>query len=167
MVGRQLVVLAAIAACIAASDVQAQSERWGARRPVPPEHIADERWRVSKMVRLPLYNEERERIGTIVELLIRPGGRVPTVIIDTSTLTRANERKVAIPFANLSFSELSPRSSEAVETARVEGKSPTRTEKRIVAIAANGDWKPNHAVLHGVSVEQLRALPAVELNDAP
>lgn len=167
MRGRRTVILAVIAGCIAGSDASAQSERWGARRPVPPMPVGEEQWRVSKLVRLALYNEDHERIGTIVELLIRPGGHVPTVIVDTSTVTRANERKVAVLFDRLSFSELSPRSSEAVEKAREEGKTPTPTEKRIVKIAATGDWKPNHAILHGVSVEQLRALPAVEFNDAP
>jgi hypothetical protein len=164
--GRTLV-LVAIAGCIAAANAQAQSEPWGARRPVRPTPAAEEQWRVSKMVRLPLYNEERERIGTIVELLIRPGGRVPVVIVDTSTLARANERKVAIPFDRLSFSELSPRSSEAAEKAREEGKVATPTEARITRIAIAGDWAPNHAVLHSVSVEELRALPPVEFNDTP
>jgi hypothetical protein len=167
MRGHRILVLAAIAGCIAGCDALAQSERWDARRPVRSEPSGDEQWRVSKMVRLPLYNEDRERIGTIVELLVWPGGRVPTVIVDTSTIARANERKVAIPFDRLSFSELSPRSIEAVETAREEGKVATPTQKRIIKIATTGDWKPNHAVLHGVSVDELRALPAVELNDAP
>jgi hypothetical protein len=157
--------LAAIPDCIVTSASLAQSERWDARRPLPPKPADEEQWRVSKMVRLPLYNESHERIGTIVELLIRPGGRVPTVIVDTSTIARAKERKVA--FDRLSFSELSPRSSEAAETAREEGKSPTPAQKRIVNIATTGDWKPNHAVRHGVSAEQLRALPPVAFNDAP
>jgi hypothetical protein len=111
--------------------------------------------------------EVHERIGTIVELMMRPAGRVPTVIVYASTIARANERKVAIPFDRLSFSELSTRASEAVEKAREEGKASTPAQWRIIKIATSGDWKPNHAVLHGVSLDELRALPPVELDDAP
>jgi hypothetical protein len=152
------IALAAAVCAIGHASAVAQSERRDARRPVPAFHDK-EMWRVSRMIGLPLYDEHRRKIGTVVELLLRADGRVRAVNIDTGTLTRPNGPVVEVPFDRLEFSELSVRSAENRDNERREGKAMTPTEARIHRIATEGDWKPNHAVLLGMSREALQALP--------
>ena len=140
----------------------AQSERWDARRPAAAASHEKEMWRVSKMIGLPLYDEHQQRIGTVVELLLRADGQVRAVNVDTGTLTRPNGPIVEVAFERLAFSELSVRSAEKLDDDRREGKTMTASQQRIHKIATEGDWKPNHAVLHGVSHDALRALPEAD-----
>ena len=151
-------VLAAAVCALAHTSAMAQSERWDARRPVAASHDK-EMWRVSRMIGLPLYDDHRERIGTVVELLLRADGHVRAVNVDTGTLAKPNGPIVEVPFERLAFSELSVRSAANQENDRREGKTMTPTEKRIVRIATEGDWKPNHAVVRGMSQDALRAMP--------
>lgn len=154
---RAIVVTAVFASVI--GPAWAQSEQRIARRPVAPPKIT-EMWRVSKMTRLPLYDEQtHERIGTLVELFFGADGRVRSVAVDTSTTLKPNERTVIVPFDRLGFSELSVRSAMNQEQDRRDGKTMTLTQKRIVKITTEGDWKPNHAVVRGLSPEALGALP--------
>jgi sporulation protein YlmC with PRC-barrel domain len=160
-----LAVLAADGA--AAQDAQKTNRVTGAKPVI--EHDLDVKgtWRATKLVGVAIFNEERQKIGQIHDLIMSAkDGRIITAVIDVSTFLEIKERYIATPLERLTFSELSPRASEAAAKDRQDGKNMSPNDQRVVRIATQLDWTPNHAILKDSSADKLKAMPPFSYQDA-
>jgi sporulation protein YlmC with PRC-barrel domain len=124
-------------------------------------------WRATKLIGIPIYNEERQKIGQIHDLIMNAkGGRIIVAVIDVSHFLEIKERYIAAPLEQLAFSELSLRASEADAKDRQEGKTMSPNDLRVVRIATQLDWAPNHAILKDSLTDKLKAMPAFSYQDA-
>lgn len=159
-------ILTAVLLAFAVASIQA-----GAQSPAPrvkdspgqkvSSDLKAKGWRASKLPGVVVYNEQDEPIGKIIDLLILIGSdsRISIVLIDVSAFVGIKESHVPVAMDRLKFSELSPRSRAAAEKQKSEGAGlNTPAEKRIVRITTEGDWAPDHAILKGATLDELKAL---------
>ena len=99
-------------------------------------------WRTSKLIGLDVYNNAKEKIGDINEVLVDKTGKVASVVIGVGGFLGAGEHDIAVPMEKLSFSEAPVNSSTT-------GASMKDSKK---------DWAPDHAMMNATK-EQLKAMP--------
>jgi sporulation protein YlmC with PRC-barrel domain len=64
-------------------------------------------YRASKLIGATVYNDKREKIGKVGDLVIQPDGTVSLAIVDVGGFLGLDERHVAIPVSQ--FSDVNPR----------------------------------------------------------
>ena len=99
-------------------------------------------WRVSKLMGLDVYNNTKEKVGDINEVLVDKTGKVTSVVIGVGGFLGVGERDIAVPMEKLSFSEAPVNSSTTGSSAKDSMK----------------DWVPDHAMMNATK-EQLKAMP--------
>jgi hypothetical protein len=160
--------LAVLAANGAAAQDAQKTNRVSGTKPVV-EHDLDVKgtWRATKLIGVAIFNEERQKIGQIHDLIMSAnGGHIIAAVIDVSTFLETKERYIATPLERLTFSELSLRASEAAAKDRQDGKSMIPNDQRVVRIATLLDWTPNHAIMKDGSADKLKAMPLFSYQDA-
>ena len=100
-------------------------------------------WRSSKLIGLNVYNNNREKIGSVKELLLDPNGNVQIVVIGVGGFVGIREHDVGVSFAHITWA--------------TEPVTPTRAS----ATSRSGGTRnyPDHAVLNATK-EQLKATAA-------
>jgi sporulation protein YlmC with PRC-barrel domain len=99
-------------------------------------------WRVSKVIGVPIYNGQEEKIGQIEDLVLDHQGRVKAALLSAGRYLGTGDRLVAVSLEVLRF-----------PNPPVSGTSPTDP--------VNAKWYPDRAVLN-ITKDALMALPAFE-----
>jgi len=135
-------------------------------------------WRASKLVGVDVYNENRDKIGDINEVLIDGQGKIDAVVIGVGGFLGIGEHNVAVPFNSLQWSTR-PINARTSTTTTVPATRPdpvttsavppaTAPSTSTVGGASTADslaigayrGYPDHAVLPNASKDQLKAAPA-------
>jgi sporulation protein YlmC with PRC-barrel domain len=125
----------------------------------PASPAADSgRWRVSKLIGVNIYNDRNEKLGDISEILIDKSGKVAGVVVGVGGFLGMGEHNVQVDLGKLKFVDEPIRTSATSSTTvgDASGRSATTT--------AGGRWDdkkswPDHAILSGVSKDQLKSMP--------
>jgi len=100
-------------------------------------------WRGSKLIGLNVYNNNKEKIGSIKELMLDQNGNVQIVVIGVGGFVGIREHDVAVSFTQITW---------ATEPATTTRSSPTSR-------SGSARNYPDHAVLNATK-EQLKATAA-------
>jgi sporulation protein YlmC with PRC-barrel domain len=131
----------------AASDVVAQ-------RP------AGELWRSSKLIGLDIYNDQNEKLGDVTEVLLDKSGKVAGVVIGIGGFLGIGQHDIMVDMSKLKFVNEPIKAASSTTTTTTTGTGVTRpgTTTATVRTEAN-KWYPDHAILSGVTKDQLKAMP--------
>ena len=117
-------------------------------------------WQGSKIVGLNVYNDQNEKIGSIVQLMVDKNGTIQSVVIGVGGFLGMGERDVAVKFADLKWSNEPVRASSATPPAT----RPTNTTGAAPTASSNGPVTyPDHATLSATK-DQLKAMPQFDYN---
>lgn len=112
LLGAALLAMVASAAAIAAESSAFKTTQ------------AAEEWRIANYVGKPILNDKGEKIGNIDDVLFDRTGKITTVVIGVGGFLGLGEKKVALPFEAITYSETAgkreimvPLSKEALQTA--------------------------------------------------
>ena len=118
-------------------------------------------WRSSKLIGLNVYNDQNEKLGDISDILLDKSGKVEGVVIGVGGFLGVGQHDIKVDMAKLKFVDEAARASAAATTTT----GAATPSNRPAATAANGkQWYPDHAVLSGVSKEQLKSMPEFKYN---
>jgi sporulation protein YlmC with PRC-barrel domain len=125
---------------------------------------AGDMWRSSKLVGLDVYNEQNEKLGDVNEVLIDKSGNVKGFVIGVGGFLGIGEHNIMVEMAKLKFvNEPVRQASTGTTTGTGTGAGANRTGTTTTTTTqANRDdnkWVPNHAVLAGMTKDQLKAMP--------
>jgi len=115
-------------------------------------------WQGSKLIGLNVYNEQNEKIGSIVQLMVNKQGTIDSVVIGVGGFLGMGERDVAVKFSDLKWSNEPVRSTSSSNTMR-----PATTGAGTTAARSGPTTYPDHAVL-GATKDQLKAMPQFDYN---
>jgi hypothetical protein len=113
-------------------------------------------WQASKLVKMNVYNQQNEKIGSIQELMVDKGGKIDSVVIGVGGFLGMGEHDVAVKFADLKWSDQPVRSTSSSAT-------PPSTTGADTSTRTNGTY-PDHAVLANATKDQLKAMPQFQYN---
>jgi sporulation protein YlmC with PRC-barrel domain len=105
-------------------------------------------WRASKLDDVNVYNTANEKVGEIDDVLIDKTGKAMAVVIDVGGFLGMGEHRVALKFADVTFSD-TPRIKAAASATGSTMNAATKAK-----------MYPDHAVLN-MTKDQLKALPQV------
>lgn len=134
-------------------------------------------WRSSKVIGLNIYNDAKEKVGEIEEIIIDKSGRVAEVILGVGGFLGMGEHYVAVPMDKLTWvnEPLRATSTTTTTTTTPPANAPTvgTTDKGAVTgevnrsnrpmRAGNEMWYPDHAV-YNVSKDELKKMPQFKYN---
>jgi sporulation protein YlmC with PRC-barrel domain len=85
---------------------------------------APEEWRIANYVGQPIVNDKGEKIGDVSDVLFDRSGRITTVVLGVGGFLGLGEKKVALPFEAITYSEANgkreimvPLTKEALQSA--------------------------------------------------
>jgi sporulation protein YlmC with PRC-barrel domain len=116
-------------------------------------HEAPGQWRASKLKGLNVYNNDKEKIGDISELIVDQAGKVQAVVVGAGGFLGLGEHDVAVPYNQITWSD------QPVTASRTA--IPPVTTGAAGAPSQNLDGPrsyPDHAVLN-MTKDQLKAAP--------
>ena len=126
-------------------------------------------WRASKLVGLNVYNDQNEKLGDISEILMDKSGKVEGVIIGVGGFLGIGQNDIKVEMSKLKFINEPVRTSAATTTTSSSTTADTAAGQRTSTTtgapantttrATDRKWYPDHAVLSGVTKDQLKALP--------
>lgn len=127
-------------------------------------------WRASKLVGLSVYNDSKEKLGDINEVLVDNTGKINAVIVGIGGFLGVGEHNIAVNFDKLKWVNepirLNTASTDRAPAA--PGLSPSSTTGSAAGgtttQAQRDNWYPDHAVMSGTK-DQLKALPAFKYSD--
>jgi sporulation protein YlmC with PRC-barrel domain len=124
-------------------------------------------WRASKLVGLNVYNDQNEKLGDISEILMDKSGKVEGVIIGVGGFLGMGQRDIKVELSKLKFVD-EPVKAAATATTQTTGANPNRpaasTTTTTTTASSDRKWYPDHAVLSGVTKDQLKAMPEFKYN---
>lgn len=125
-------------------------------------------WQGSKLIGLPVYNSNNEKIGGIVQLMVNKSGQIDDVIIGVGGFLGLGERDVAVKFSELQWSNEPVRSATTSSTSNRPGglnqlPGATTGSNSAVTSGKSNPTYPDHAVLNA-SKDQLQAMPQFNYN---
>jgi len=126
-----------------------------------------EAWRASKLKGLNVYNDQNEKLGDISELLIDKSGKVEGVVIGVGGFLGMGEHDIKVEMSKLKFVDEPVRTSATTSNNANTSNNTTTTgtANRPVNTASASNsandhkWYPDHAVLSGVTKDQLKSMP--------
>jgi sporulation protein YlmC with PRC-barrel domain len=124
-------------------------------------------WRSSKLIGLNVYNDQNEKLGDISEILLDKTGKVEGIVIGVGGFLGMGQHDIKVDMAKLKFVDEAVRTSATTTTttATTTGAAPT-TDRPVTTTTASSSkqWYPDHAILGGVSKDQLKAMPQFKYN---
>lgn len=130
---------------------------------MPAPRANGENWRASKLMGLDVYNDQNEKLGDINEILLDRSGNVTGVVIGVGGFLGMGEHDIMVELNKLKFVDQAVRTSAATTTATTGAASSTTTS-RPSTMSSETKWYPDHAVLSGVTKEQLKNMPQFKYN---
>jgi sporulation protein YlmC with PRC-barrel domain len=118
-------------------------------------------WRSSKLVGVNVYNDQNEKLGDISEVLIDKTGKVAGLVISVGGFLGMGQHDIMVEMSKLKFVDTPVRTSATTTTTTGSASRPasattTRTDDK--------KWYPDHAILSGVSKDQLKTMPQFKYN---
>ena len=131
--------------------------------PGAPEIVAPrpagELWRSSKLIGLDIYNDQNEKLGDITEVLLDKSGKVAGVVIGVGGFLGLGQHDIMVEMSKLKFVNEPVRAASSTTTTTTgTGTARPGTTTTTVRTEAN-KWYPDHAILSGVTKDQLKAMP--------
>ena len=122
-------------------------------------------WRSSKLIGLNVYNDQNEKLGDISEILLDKSGKVDGVVIGVGGFLGMGQHDIKVDMAKLKFVDEPVRTS-ATTTTTTTGAANRPVDDRGHHHHGRHDskWYPDHAVLSGVSKDQLKSMPQFKFN---
>src|SRR5213083_2291144 len=130
-------------------------------------------WRASKLKGLNVYNEQNEKLGDISEILLDHSGKVSGIVIGVGGFLGMGQHDIMVEMSKLKFVDEPVRTSSTTTTTSgsTTGTGPgTSAGQRATNTATSTDrsserkWYPDHAILSGVSKDQLKNMPEFKFN---
>ena len=140
---------ALILSALAITAAQAQSTTAPVQSPAAVAKMTHRgEWRASKVVGLTVYNQQKDKIGEINEIIVGPSGELAGFVVGVGGFLGMGEHDVLLSSKEVRF--------------MIEGNAPyaPNTGSAAGAPARTGDakWYPDYAVVNATK-DQLKALP--------
>ena len=116
-------------------------------------------WQGSKLVGLNVYDQQNQKIGSIVQLMVDKEGKIDSVVIGVGGFLGMGERDVAVKFSDLKWSNEPVRRPTSSNTMM----RPATTGAGTTAARSGPTTYPDHAVLSATK-DQLKAMPQFDYN---
>ncbi len=123
-----------------------------------PTASASGLWQGSKIIGLSVYNDQNQKIGSIVQLMVDKNGSIQSVVIGVGGFLGMGERDVAVKFSELKWSNEPVSSSSSSPTSR-----PATTGAGTTSTKSGPTTYPDHAVFNATK-DQLKAMPQFDYN---
>ena len=126
-------------------------------------------WRASKLIGVNVYNDQDEKLGDISEILLDKSGKVEGVVIGVGGFLGMGEHDIKVDISKLMFVD-EPVKTSATTTTSTTGTGlttrPAGTTTMTTSNASTNDrkWYPDHAVLSGVTKDQLKSMTEFKYN---
>ena len=120
-------------------------------------------WRASKLIGLDVYNDQNEKLGDISEVLVDKSGKVTGVVIGVGGFLGIGEKLILVTMDKLKFVDEPVRTSSTAPAGTTAANPPARTtgsgQPASTSVRSDAKWYPDHAVLSGVTKDQLKSMP--------
>jgi len=123
-------------------------------------------WRASKLIGVNVYNDQNEKLGDISEVLLDKSGKVDGVIIGVGGFLGMGQSDIKVELSKLKFVDEPVKTSATSTTTTTGAANPNRPAATTTTTTTSNDkkWYPDHAVLSGVTKDQLKAMPQFKYN---
>ena len=117
-------------------------------------------WRSSKLIGLNVYNEKNEKLGDINEILLDKSGKVEGVVIGVGGFLGMGEHFIKVDMAKLKFVDEPVRTSATTTTTTTGAANRPANAPAATTTTRSNDrkWYPDHAILSGVTKDQLKGM---------
>ena len=127
-----------------------------ATAPAPASVSQSAAWRSSKLIGLNVYNDQNEKLGDISEILFDKSGKVEGIVIGVGGFLGMGQHDIKVDMAKLKFVDEPVRTSATTTTGAA---NPNRPAATTTATTTRSKWYPDHAILSGVTKDQLKSMP--------
>jgi sporulation protein YlmC with PRC-barrel domain len=127
-----------------------------------PAAMHNEMWRASKLIGVNVYNDQNEKLGDISEIVIDKTGKIAGLVIGVGGFLGMGQHDIMVEMSKLTFVD-EPVKSSSTTTTTTTGTG-TRPAATTTTRSDEKKWYPDHAILSGVSKEQLKAMPQFKYN---
>ena len=134
-------------------------------------------WRASKVVGLSVYNDNKDKVGSINDLLMDKSGNIKAVVLGVGGFLGMGEHLVAVPFDKVKFSNEPVSSGTASNSnmgntapagnrpATTTGAAPTTSNTATgSSTSTSSTWYPDHAVFNA-SKDELKSMPEFKYSE--
>jgi sporulation protein YlmC with PRC-barrel domain len=132
--------------------------------PAPATVAHSDMWRSSKLIGLNVYNDQNEKLGDINEILLDKSGKVDGVVIGVGGFLGMGEHNIKVEMSKLKFVDEPVRSATTTTTTTTGAANRPATTSATTTRSNDRKWYPDHAVLSGVSKDQLKSMPQFKYN---
>ena len=125
--------------------------------PAPASVSQSAAWRSSKLIGLNVYNDQNEKLGDITEILLDKSGKAEGIVIGVGGFLGMGQHDIKVDMAKLKFVDEPVRTSATTTTTTTTGAAnrPAGT----TTTTTRSKWYPDHAILSGVTKDQLKGMP--------
>ena len=118
-------------------------------------------WRSSKLIGLNVYNDQNEKLGDISEILFDKSGKVEGIVIGVGGFLGMGQHDIKVDLAKLKFVDEPVRTSATTTTTTTTttGAANPNRPAATTTTTTRSKWYPDHAILSGVTKDQLKAMP--------
>jgi sporulation protein YlmC with PRC-barrel domain len=122
-------------------------------------------WRASKLIGVNVYNDQNEKLGDISEVLVDKSGKVDGVIIGVGGFLGMGQHDIKVELSKLKFVD-EPVKTSSTSTTTTTGAATSNRPATTTTTTTSSDkkWYPDHAILSGVTKDQLKAMPEFKYN---
>jgi sporulation protein YlmC with PRC-barrel domain len=114
--------------------------------------VHGEMWRSSKLIGLNVYNDQKEKLGDISEVLLDKSGKVDGIVIGVGGFLGMGQHDIMVEMSKLKFVDEPIRTSST--TTGTTGSATTTP----TASGTKNKWYPDHAVLSGATKDSLKSM---------
>ena len=132
-----------------------------ATAPAPASVSQSAAWRSSKLIGLNVYNDQNEKLGDISEILLDKSGKVEGIVIGVGGFLGMGQHDIKVDLAKLKFVDEPVRTSATTTTTTTTttGAANPNRPAATTTTTTRSKWYPDHAILSGVTKDQLKAMP--------
>jgi sporulation protein YlmC with PRC-barrel domain len=112
--------------------------------------VHGEMWRSSKLIGLNVYNDQKEKLGDISEILLDKSGKVDGVVIGVGGFLGMGQHDIMVEMSKLKFVDEPIRTSSTTT-----GTTGSATTTPTASTTKNNGY-PDHAVLSGATKDSLK-----------
>ena len=129
-----------------------------ATAPAPASVSQSAAWRSSKLIGLNVYNDQNEKLGDVSEILLDKSGKVEGIVIGVGGFLGMGQHDIKVDLAKLKFVDEPVRTSATTTTTTTGAANPNRPAATTTT-TTRSKWYPDHAILSGVTKDQLKSMP--------
>jgi len=132
-----------------------------ATAPAPASVSQSAAWRSSKLIGLNVYNDQNEKLGDVSEILLDKSGKVEGIVIGVGGFLGMGQHDIKVDLAKLKFVDEPVRTSATTTTTTTTttGAANPNRPAATTTTTTRSKWYPDHAILSGVTKDQLKAMP--------